>query len=241
MEVECTELISDWIRRVYFGNRSVNLQVVVVHDDAQVIQLTESCKHRSLPYLAFLDFTITKQGIYAIRLIGKLCGKSHSCCDRNALSQWSWGSINTRCMGNAWMSLKVRTYVTQSLQVLYREKSAVCQCRVQTRCSMSLGQYETVSVCLLRILRVDIHLFKVQIGKNLCCGKWSARMTGLCSMNTFDDSLTNLNCFFLQFQICHLCSLSSLLILHLAKRVSLLRRHYSTLVWQNTFHFLPTL
>ena len=97
------------------------------------------------------------------------------------------------------MSLQMRTDVTKRLKILHREKSAVSQCGIQTRSCVSLGKNETVTLRILRVLRINIHFFKIKIRKYVCCGKRSARMTGFGSMNTRNDALSHLNSHLLKF------------------------------------------
>ena len=56
---------------------------------------------------------------------------------------------------------------------------------------MSLGQYKPVSVCFPRISRINIHFFKIQIRKNICCRQGSTRMTCLCAVDSRYDALTH--------------------------------------------------
>ena len=67
------------------------------------------------------------------------------------------------------MPLEMRTDVAERSQILLGEEASLCQGCVKSRSCMALGKYETVSVCLLRVLRIDIQLFKIQICKNICC------------------------------------------------------------------------
>ena len=51
------------------GIAAVNPQSVVIHDYYQIIQLTRSGKHGCLPHLAFLNFSVSQEGIYTVILI----------------------------------------------------------------------------------------------------------------------------------------------------------------------------
>ena len=45
-------------------NVTIDLKSIIINDHNKVVQFTEACKHSCLPNLAFLDLTITKQGVY---------------------------------------------------------------------------------------------------------------------------------------------------------------------------------
>ena len=70
---------------------------------------------------------------------------------------------------------------------------------------MPLGEHKPVSSRLMRILRIDIHLRKIQISDDVRRGKRAAGVTGARGMNLSDDIDSDILCFFLQhFQIdCH--------------------------------------
>lgn len=80
------------------------------------------------------------------------------------------------------MSLQIRTCMAQCHKIFLREKSALCKCGIISRCYMSFGQYKTVTILHLRVLWINIHLFEIQICKNICRRQRSARMTGFCAV-----------------------------------------------------------
>ena len=61
MEIERLKFLIDRVWRVYFINRAINLKIVVIYDYYQVVQLSVSRKHSCLPYLTFLNLTISEQ------------------------------------------------------------------------------------------------------------------------------------------------------------------------------------
>ena len=107
MEVERFEFIIDGIRGVYLADRSVDLKIVVIYNDAQVVQMLRACEHGSLPYLTLLDLAVAQQCVYTIAVAGYLCGKCHTNCCGDSLSQRSAGHIKTRCVLHTGMSLKM--------------------------------------------------------------------------------------------------------------------------------------
>ena len=58
MEVKCFKFLINGIRRADICYWSVDLQTVIVHNDYQVVQLSVSRKHGSLPYLSLLDLAV---------------------------------------------------------------------------------------------------------------------------------------------------------------------------------------
>ena len=124
-----------------------------------------SRKHRSFPYLSFLYFAIAKKRIDTITVIAQLCRKRHANRYRDSLSQRTRGSIDPWRMLYTWMSLQMRTYMTQCRQIFYREKPSICQHGIQARSRVSFGQYKTVTICFFWLLRINIHFFKIKICK----------------------------------------------------------------------------
>ena len=61
-----------------------------------------------------------------------------------------------------------------------------CQCSVKTRCAVAFGKDKTVSVRILRVLRVNVQFFEIEIGENIRSGKGTARMAGFGVVNAFD-------------------------------------------------------
>ena len=108
MEIECLELFINRIRRTYLIDGSVDLQVVVIYHNAEVVQLTEASEHSSLPYLSFLDLTVTQQCVYTEITFVHLSTQCHADCCRNTLSQGSGGHIHAGDM-DAGMALQVGT------------------------------------------------------------------------------------------------------------------------------------
>ena len=63
------------------------------------------------------------------------------------------------------MSLQIAADMAQRQQVFLREVAAFRENRIQARSAVALGQNETVAVRILRIFRIDVHFFKIQIRK----------------------------------------------------------------------------
>lgn len=130
MKIESLKFIADWIWRAYVFNLSVNLQPVVVHNYAQVVQLAVSGKHRCFPYLPFLNLAVSEQRIDTVAVIAELCGKRHADSHGNPLPQRAGRSVNAWRMLYAWVALQMGADMAQRRQVFHREKSPVCKCRI---------------------------------------------------------------------------------------------------------------
>jgi len=163
----------------------------------------EASKHRSFPNLTFLNLAIAQKRIYAELFVCHFSAQCHADSGRNTLSKGACGHIYARDLIQTGMSLQIRTEMTQCLQILYREKASMCQGRIQTGCRMSLGKNKTIPVFLLRICRINIHFFKIQVGKDICCRKRSSRMTGFCAMYSSQNALADFIRHFGKFQIIH--------------------------------------
>ena len=60
MEIEGFKFLIDGIRTADIFYSTIDLQTIIVHDHAEIIQISGAGKHSCLPYLTFLDLTITK-------------------------------------------------------------------------------------------------------------------------------------------------------------------------------------
>ena len=87
MEVKCFKLLVDRIRGVYILDPSIDLESVIVHDYYQIVQVSVSCEHGSLPDLSFLDLAVTEKRVHTVGSLIQLSGNSHTYCRGDALSQ----------------------------------------------------------------------------------------------------------------------------------------------------------
>ena len=90
------------------------------------------------------------------------------------------------------VTLEIAGGMTEGLEILDREVAAQCECRVETRCAVSLGEDHTVSAGCLRVLRIDVHFFKIEVCQNVGDGEGSAGMTALCGVNRVNDADSDL-------------------------------------------------
>ena len=94
------------------------------------------------------------------------------------------------------MSLKIGTQFTQGGEIFYGEKASVCKGGVKSGGCVALGQDKTISFRFVGVLRVNVHFFKVEIGKDICCGKGSAGMTASRPVKHFNNVSAHCQSFF---------------------------------------------
>ena len=64
-----------------------DLQIVVVHNNNQIVQFPETCPHSCLPDLSLLDLTISAKCVDTVIFFIELACCCHSRCNRKSLSQ----------------------------------------------------------------------------------------------------------------------------------------------------------
>ena len=143
------------------GGGAVNLQAVHIDHDAEVIQLIVVGKHKCFPALALFDLAVTQQGVHVDVGVLHLGGQCHAGCGGNTLAQAAGAHINTGNRVHVGVALQVAAGAAQGRQVSHGEEPALCQHRVQARRCMALGKHKTVTVRVLRVLRIDLHFLKV--------------------------------------------------------------------------------
>ena len=168
MESEALKLLGNRIGGIDHIYRSVDLQPVVVHDHAQIVEFLGCREHGCLPHLSLLDLAVAQKRVYTVVLIAELRGECHAHRDGNSLAQRSAGSVHSRRVLYTGMSLEMGADVAQGQKILHREISPVGQRRVESRSRVSLGQHEAIPIRFLRILGINVHLLKIEIRKNLC-------------------------------------------------------------------------
>ena len=106
-------------------------------------------------------------------------------------------------MLQAGMSLKIRSKLTQRNQIFHREISPVSQSGIQAGSCMPFGEHKTVTIRILRVLRINIHFLKIEISKNIRSRQGSARMAGLRAMHGGHDPFADLIRHFGEFKVLH--------------------------------------
>ncbi len=82
--------------------------------------------------------------------------------------------------------------VAQGEQVALGEESPQRQGGVQAGGSVTLGQDKAVPVLPLRVLGIHVHLFKVQVGKQVSGGQAAAGMAGLGGVGSLNNTHAHL-------------------------------------------------
>jgi len=90
------------------------------------------------------------------------------------------------------VALEIAVDLTQGLQILNREKAAVCQCSIQAGGGVALAENEAIPILPLGIFRINVHFLKIQVSKNLCCGQRTAGVACLGRMGGFNNTHTDL-------------------------------------------------
>ena len=192
MEAEALQLLLVRIGAHNICHIAVDLQAVVVDDDAQVVQLVVACKHAGLPNLTFLSLAVAQQSIDTVGLTLDLGSQCHAAGGGNTLTQRTGGHIHAGDRIHIGVALQVAANLTQLQQVLHGEETAVCQSGIQAGCAVTLGQNETIPVLPLGVCRIHIQFLIIQIGKQFRCGHAAAGMAALGGMGALDDAHANL-------------------------------------------------
>ena len=156
----------------------VDLQTVVVHEGAEVIQLVVACRHGGFPDHAFLEFAVAQQRVDPARIRVRLAGQRHADRRGYALTERAGGHLHAGEKFLAGVALQAAAQSAQGHEVFFREESAFRQAGVQRRRRMPLGEDEAVPALLRGIRRVDVHFTEVQGGEDIGSRKTAAGMAG---------------------------------------------------------------
>ena len=105
MEIEGRKLLVNRIGGIHLVDRTVYLQIVVVHNHHKIIQLTEAREHSSLPDLSLFNLAVTEQRVGAVGIAVNLCRECHTDRSGNALAQGTARHIDARNVLHIRMSL----------------------------------------------------------------------------------------------------------------------------------------
>ena len=81
--------------------------------------------------------------------------------------------------------------MTKCFELCGIEITSCRESRIKCGCGVTFREYEAVTICLFRVLGVDIHLFKVKIRKKIRNRERAARMTGCRMVDSFECAKTN--------------------------------------------------
>ena len=160
--------------------QAVDLQTVLVYHDNEVVEVMVSSEHRRPPDLTFLYFAVAEERIGTIVFLVEFRGERHSAGSGNALSERACAHINAGGALHIGMSLQHSADVTQYGQFVPVEKALERQYRIKAGAAVTFGEHKAVTILPRGILGVNVHLFEIEIRKDVCGGKRAAGMTGLC-------------------------------------------------------------
>ena len=177
VETKRAELLVDGAGAANLFHRAVDLQAVVVHNQAEIVKLLMGGKHGSLPDLALLDLTVAEDRIHTIRLVIQLGCQRHAAGGRNTLAQGARAHIHAGRVIHIRMTLQHGADMAQRLHLIGREIAALRQRCIQTGAAMAFGEDKTIAVRIMWILRIHLHLFEIEIGKQVRRRKRTAGVT----------------------------------------------------------------
>ena len=192
MEPERAELVGDGHRGVDLLDGPVDLQAVVVDDDAEVVEVMVAGEHGRLPDLPLLDLAIAEKGVDAPRPAERLGGEGHAHGGGHALAEAAGGHVDARGVVHVGVPLKTGPDVAQGRELLLGEEAPLGENRVEAGRAVALGEDEAVTPIPRGVGRVDVHLLEVQVGHDVGCGERAAGMSGLRGVRARDDALAHL-------------------------------------------------
>ena len=163
-------------------------------------------KHKGFPALALFDLAVAHDGIDVQGLACVLGTQCHAGGGRDALAQAAGGHIHARHTVHIGVALQVAADLAQSLEVFHREEAALGQRCVQAGGCVALGEHQTVTVRVLRSLRIDVHLYKIEVGQHFGDVQAAARMAALgavCALDHAHADVAGVLCQGEFFCICH--------------------------------------
>ena len=113
-------------------DRPVDLKSVPVEYVAKIVELVVSGEHRGLPDFALFALAVAHQSPDAAARLVKLCRERHSASGGNALPERTCRHIDAGRLIEIGMSLKVTCGLSERLEILYREISAVSEHGLKT-------------------------------------------------------------------------------------------------------------
>ena len=96
--------------------------------------------------------------------------------------------------------------MTESRQLFLGKKAFFTKNGIKQRRSVSLAEDKAVTVNGTEVIRVDVHLIKVQRRHDVSGAQAAAGMAALCGMDLRQDVLSDIQCVSFQFYIFHILS-----------------------------------
>ncbi len=156
--VERAPLVGDRVQAHHLFDEAVDLSLVVVEDDAQVVELELGRRHRRLPDLPLLRLAVADHRVDAELVAVQLRRQRHPDRDREPLAERSGRRLDARREEVRGVALHRAAQPPQRRQQIAREVTRVRQHRVQRRDRVPLRQHEAVALRPVRLVRAVAHL-----------------------------------------------------------------------------------
>ena len=160
--VEGAPLVQHRLQAHDLVDDAAQLDVVVVHEHAEVVELESGRGHGRLPYLPGLALAVADDAIGAVVPGAGLARKRHPQGHRQSLSQGAGGGLDVGEAVAVRVSLNPAVELAQAQQLLPRKIAGPGQGGVHGRHAVALGQDEAVPVRPIRLVRPVTHLVEVQ-------------------------------------------------------------------------------
>ena len=176
--IERAPLVGQRFERHQVLGKTVDLDVVAVHDGYQVMQTFLAGQHDSFPTLAFVEFAVAHQANSAPRLAVQARGQSHARGLRQAESQRTAASFDAQPRGMiVGMSLERGVELAQVEDERgARTKTALGERGVKRRTDVRVGQHQPVAVRPVRTFGIDVQNIKIQSGEDVSHAQRTGRV-----------------------------------------------------------------
>ena len=171
---------------------AVQLQVVVIHENDQVVQTVLVSGVGSLPDLALLGLAVAHHAEDLVVLVVQLTGQGHTGGAGQTLTQGAGGDVDAGAAVHRGVTLKHGALLAQGVQHGLGEETHGSQAGILDGADMALGEHHAVPVLPAGVLGVQVHVFEVAGGDKICRRQGSAGMTGLGLVDHVDDLHTHL-------------------------------------------------
>ena len=159
-------------------HETVELDAVVVHDGADVIDLVEGAEHGGFPDLAFLDFAVAQHHIDAGRAAVHPQREAHAQREGEAVAERTGGGLEHGEEAHVRVALVDGAELAQGVQLVFGAVARFGQRGVEHRRGMALGKDEAVAVGPLGVGRIVPHGIEIERSDDIGGGERAARMAG---------------------------------------------------------------
>ena len=195
---ECSPFFVQRRDAVDFLDRAVDLQLVVVGKGDQVIQMLARRKHGRFPDLSFLALAVADQRIDRCAVAFELAAQSNAHRAGKALTERTRRHVDADCAVHVAVARQVRAAAVQRQKLRLIEVAAIAERRVHRGTRMPFRADKAVASRLFRLVRVDVHCFKIQHGQKLDDRKAAADVTDAQASDAGQNIAADVLCDFLQ-------------------------------------------